>query len=126
MVGVDSPVTLAVLSSGERAVFDLLLSVVLAQPTATDGLVLGLDEPEAHLAPELHQSVLRSVESLSGDISQIWIATHSFPMLTWLYKKARDKPGEVLFLDMPEGTSCLLYTSPSPRDQRGSRMPSSA
>ena len=24
------------------------------------------------------------------------------------------------------GTACLLYTSPSPRDQRGSRMPSSA
>ena len=24
------------------------------------------------------------------------------------------------------GLSCLLYTSPSPRDQRGSRMPSSA
>ena len=23
-------------------------------------------------------------------------------------------------------TTCLLYTSPSPRDQRGSRMPSSA
>ena len=26
----------------------------------------------------------------------------------------------------PDPTSCLLYTSPSPRDQRGSRMPSSA
>ena len=25
-----------------------------------------------------------------------------------------------------QGTDCLLYTSPSPRDQRGSRMPSSA
>ena len=25
-----------------------------------------------------------------------------------------------------QGTVCLLYTSPSPRDQRGSRMPSSA
>ena len=24
------------------------------------------------------------------------------------------------------GENCLLYTSPSPRDQRGSRMPSSA
>ena len=24
------------------------------------------------------------------------------------------------------GEDCLLYTSPSPRDQRGSRMPSSA
>ena len=26
----------------------------------------------------------------------------------------------------PEKDICLLYTSPSPRDQRGSRMPSSA
>ena len=25
-----------------------------------------------------------------------------------------------------QGGNCLLYTSPSPRDQRGSRMPSSA
>ena len=32
-------------------------------------------------------------------------------------------PEFVKFLD---GNSCLLYTSPSPRDQRGSRMPSSA
>ena len=29
------------------------------------------------------------------------------------------------FLSRP-GDACLLYTSPSPRDQRGSRMPSSA
>ena len=28
--------------------------------------------------------------------------------------------------DMNDGTSCLLYTSPSPRDKRQSRMPSSA
>ena len=26
----------------------------------------------------------------------------------------------------PAGSSCLLYTSPSPRDKRQSRMPSSA
>ena len=26
----------------------------------------------------------------------------------------------------PSARACLLYTSPSPRDQRGSRMPSSA
>ena len=32
------------------------------------------------------------------------------------------KPQQVL--DMT--SACLLYTSPSPRDQRGSRMPSSA
>ena len=28
--------------------------------------------------------------------------------------------------DMTQASYCLLYTSPSPRDQRGSRMPSSA
>ena len=28
--------------------------------------------------------------------------------------------------DIIETNTCLLYTSPSPRDQRGSRMPSSA
>ena len=28
--------------------------------------------------------------------------------------------------DFVPGVLCLLYTSPSPRDQRGSRMPSSA
>ena len=27
---------------------------------------------------------------------------------------------------VPDDFVCLLYTSPSPRDQRGSRMPSSA
>ena len=28
--------------------------------------------------------------------------------------------------NLEQAQSCLLYTSPSPRDQRGSRMPSSA
>ena len=31
-----------------------------------------------------------------------------------------------VFQRLPQGIDCLLYTSPSPRDQRGSRMPSSA
>ena len=33
---------------------------------------------------------------------------------------------ETAFQRAAERTGCLLYTSPSPRDQRGSRMPSSA
>ena len=37
-----------------------------------------------------------------------------------LFKKA-DTPKKMIKLKV-----CLLYTSPSPRDQRGSRMPSSA
>ena len=31
-----------------------------------------------------------------------------------------------LCLAIAQASICLLYTSPSPRDQRGSRMPSSA
>ena len=35
--------------------------------------------------------------------------------------------GGTTAISVPEGSEvCLLYTSPSPRDQRGSRMPSSA
>ena len=30
------------------------------------------------------------------------------------------------YADIAQAHDCLLYTSPSPRDQRGSRMPSSA
>ena len=38
---------------------------------------------------------------------------------------AYDADYQLLTLQLPN-TTCLLYTSPSPRDQRGSRMPSSA
>ena len=38
------------------------------------------------------------------------------------YARSSGKPGVVMVTSGP----CLLYTSPSPRDQRGSRMPSSA
>ena len=31
-----------------------------------------------------------------------------------------------VFLSLPDDKRCLLYTSPSPRDKRQSRMPSSA
>ena len=36
------------------------------------------------------------------------------------------KDAEKIALKYYSSISCLLYTSPSPRDQRGSRMPSSA
>ena len=42
-----------------------------------------------------------------------------------LIKVGRIEPVMVLRVDKEKGY-CLLYTSPSPRDQRGSRMPSSA
>ena len=48
------------------------------------------------------------------DVQDIWkLLPHRYPFL--LVDRV---------LEMP--SNCLLYTSPSPRDQRGSRMPSSA
>ena len=40
--------------------------------------------------------------------------------------KEAGKATEVVAITVGEEKACLLYTSPSPRDQRGSRMPSSA
>ena len=44
------------------------------------------------------------------------------------YKNVRIKQGDSVAMRSryAEYNGCLLYTSPSPRDQRGSRMPSSA
>ena len=43
----------------------------------------------------------------------------------WLAELAADLELDGLIVQ-GAATACLLYTSPSPRDQRGSRMPSSA
>ena len=40
--------------------------------------------------------------------------------------RLRQTKPEFYTLDADDVLGCLLYTSPSPRDQRGSRMPSSA
>ena len=45
------------------------------------------------------------------------------------YKETADKAAELVkkgFNPVPHFPACLLYTSPSPRDKRQSRMPSSA
>ena len=74
-------------------------------------------------------------QALSGQVS-VGLApgtaasTLSLPLL----RRVRERhPGILLYLNENFGTTlselimnCLLYTSPSPRDQRGSRMPSSA
>ena len=50
------------------------------------------------------------------------------PRFTWRYDHKLDAQGRVPLPAKwrPEDPSCLLYTSPSPRDVEESRMPSSA
>ena len=52
--------------------------------------------------------------------------TH-FYFLTWFHSVILTQGDNARILTLSQRMeSCLLYTSPSPRDQRGSRMPSSA
>ena len=47
-------------------------------------------------------------------------------MITSLEPDGKNFIGEAKILSTPMGEICLLYTSPSPRDPKTSRMPSSA
>ena len=51
------------------------------------------------------------------------VPDHRLDLLTAMSESKSSVPASVQFTDIG---GCLLYTSPSPRDQRGSRMPSSA
>ena len=73
-----------------------------------------------------------AIEKLAPDtrFSSLMLSSSSNYSLSWTRNgvniPAEDRPSKVfakLFLD---GTACLLYTSPSPRDGLLSRMPSSA
>ena len=73
-------------------------------------------------------SILTSIRVGGGQLPFFWSVVHEFPLIAICF---------VLIFRLSENTkprhnvlvkivACLLYTSPSPRDQRGSRMPSSA
>ena len=54
------------------------------------------------------------------------VSSQIFPVQGVLSSFDVDQHAVIAPVDAGQGTYCLLYTSPSPRDQRGSRMPSSA
>ena len=68
---------------------------------------------------------ITTIEGLSEDgshpVQQAWIE-HDVPQCGYC------QAGQIMTASafLSENKNCLLYTSPSPRDQRGSRMPSSA
>ena len=61
----------------------------------------------------------RSIPSFIGSMPRtLRVMLQRFP-------KEKLKPGDVMISNDAYHGTCLLYTSPSPRDQRASRMPSS-
>ena len=57
----------------------------------------------------------------------IFVPSRRFQPLPYeLFVKRQLIAARLILVCWPKPRTCLLYTSPSPRDQRGSRMPSSA
>ena len=73
-----------------------------------------------------HESQVAAIETCIADgANGILITASDTKAIVSSVQQARDAGLVVIALDTPL-EPCLLYTSPSPRDQRGSRMPSSA
>ena len=72
------------------------------------------------LLPELLNACEANPEQSLSDGTEVDLSDACDVLAAWDQAFNNESRGAVLFRD------CLLYTSPSPRDQRGSRMPSSA
>ena len=86
------------------------------------------DDPDAEIPPEDYPLMIHEVEAAadflrSHGVTEVSCAGASIGANLCLQAAAKDDAIVNLVLLSP---GCLLYTSPSPRDQRGSRMPSSA
>ncbi len=86
------------LSGGEKAAFDLLLDFVVVRDFYGDTTYC-VDEPEAHLNPRVHGSLLREIFALVPEPCQLWIATHALGMLRAARDIQNQDPGSVAFLD---------------------------
>ena len=93
---------------------------------------IGLSEQEF-----VEESVVQIIDRTTRDIFFEWRSLNGIPYTDQLYDPPRpeyahinsatiDTDGNILASLRGTSNVCLLYTSPSPRDQRGSRMPSSA
>ena len=98
----------------------------LNQNNSMSSLILFSNQLEGDVPNELLRTDIRTLNlgenNLSGTLDN-WPQTTE---LTTLNIVNNNYSGTVNFDIFSGDIACLLYTSPSPRDQRGSRMPSSA
>ena len=86
------------LSGGEKAVFDLILDLVVAR-RAYDNTLFCIDEPEAHMNARVQAELLSVFYDLIPETCQLMLATHSIGMMRRARDIAAKKPGSVVFLD---------------------------
>ena len=106
--------------------------VAIARSLCMRPRIMLFDEPTSALDPEMIKEVLDAMVSLAKGGMTMIVVTHEMGF-------AKEVADEVIFMDegmiiekadtkefFANPKSCLLYTSPSPRDATLSRMPSSA
>ena len=84
---------------------------------------LGLVAQFGAFAPDTACLTSHLRQLLQKDTPWVWLPEHNLDFENT--KQVLTSPTTLQPFD-PRVKTCLLYTSPSPRDQRGSRMPSSA
>ena len=92
--------------------------------------------PQLSAVYEVYQSIKESKVPViadggirfSGDIVKGLAAGANLVMVGSLLAGTEEAPGDIILYEgrKYKAYSCLLYTSPSPRDRQKSRMPSSA
>ena len=90
-----------------------------------DELTTGISPGELYLSSAGNRLVFSHCDLATG--TELWVSdgTANGSELVRDLNTGEFDSNPADFFDAGNGT-CLLYTSPSPRDQRGSRMPSSA
>jgi ABC-type multidrug transport system ATPase subunit len=78
----DRPIEVANLSDGQKVLLQLCV-LIHALGVTLDNLILILDEPENHLHPAAQIEFIRKVKEVLKN-GQIWIATHSIHILSFL------------------------------------------
>ena len=69
-----------VLSSGEKEVVDMLIDVIVKKDDFNESVYI-FDEPELHINSSIQRKLLKEINRLVPENSQIWIATHSIGFL---------------------------------------------
>ena len=112
------------------------MEIIASIGTATaQGLQTKPRDPTFRLKSlQLQHTAVEALLEASPDRAKEWKANLSLLAENWLKEgehSYQNDDSKTLLQDMQRDVYgnfyyCLLYTSPSPRDQRGSRMPSSA
>ena len=112
-----------------EALLPALEAAIASAPTLPKALVI--TNPHNPLGRCYSRAVLESLARLCAKHEMHLVSDEVFALSVWESPDFEDEEGFVSVLGLDAEAlgctgSCLLYTSPSPRDRTRSRMPSSA